>query len=657
MPDFTDEELDELTDQAVAEFGEDGAIERLALASGYQKIPPTLEEFIDDDYFLGKVLGPNSATPLYDFHRDVLKDVFPHPLMARYKEVCYTGPIGAGKSTSCSAGAAYDLCRMLYLVDPHETFHVGFADSIIVAFVNSTRSQAESKQYQQFIAWILASPFFREKLVTIKKNVYGEETPVLPHRITIEPGSRPQMYMGGAVCMALMSELNFGSDIRKDMTFKNFETISTRMDSRFEKGVGGLQAPGRLWLDSSKSDSTGWLEQHIAALKDDTNSLVINEPVWKVVPPWKRKFSDEKFPVFQGNDSMEPRLLNEEDLALFPSADILWVPMDFFAKFNQDIYGGLRDVAGVSTWSSHRYIPQTHLIMKALCLPNLVSKSVVHVDFDNPRDRLIDQIPDVDKIPRGFKYFCHWDIATVGDRAGFAMTRAVGPVPVTKVSADFTSDLATEMAFQTDLVLAVSPVPGKVIPITKMKNLIKDLINLGICIVGVSADGHQSTNLLQDIQGMKIPTKVISTDRDRNAIDLLRDCIVEQRWRGPKHVILENELKDLMDHGDYVDHPKGKSKDISDAVAGSLFNANLKSVASHTPSAVRQHVERKQAVVQEIDPIRAEILRMAGKTLADITPRVPRQTAAERKAKKAEEPVDPIADQLKRAWTDRGREQ
>ena len=87
---------------------------------------------------------------------------------------------------------------------------------------------------------------------------------------------------------------------------------------------------------------------------------------------------------------------------------------------------------------------------------------------------------------------------------------------------------------------------------------------------------------------------VQSVDRTRDPYDLFKDALLEGRWHGPDHPILKQELKDLIDMGDKIDHPlrvyggeiEGEyrgSKDGADTVAGSVF------VAHKNMSTVNQH--------------------------------------------------------------------
>lgn len=46
---------------------------------------PTIDEFLEDDYYLGKMTG--NGTLVYEYWRRVLRHIFPTPLYSRYDTV------------------------------------------------------------------------------------------------------------------------------------------------------------------------------------------------------------------------------------------------------------------------------------------------------------------------------------------------------------------------------------------------------------------------------------------------------------------------------------------------------------------------------------------------------------------------------------------
>ena len=70
---------------------EEQQVEMLAKFMGYGKIPPTIEEFICNDYYLGKVFSPKLPNGLYPYWMDKLKEIFPNPVICRYPYISLGG--------------------------------------------------------------------------------------------------------------------------------------------------------------------------------------------------------------------------------------------------------------------------------------------------------------------------------------------------------------------------------------------------------------------------------------------------------------------------------------------------------------------------------------------------------------------------------------
>lgn len=588
-------------EQLIDEYGDD-AIEALAILAGYEKIPPTIDEFLDNEHYAGKFLGDR----LYPEWRSVLRQVYPDPLYSPFLEIAATGSIGTGKSTMCLAGLLYDLCRLLHLKSPHDTFQLIDSTSIVVALMNTTRDLADSVLYAQLMDWIKTSPFFQEQ----KKKVSDPRKEFLPHKIDVFSGSSGAHALGRAVVSGCLSELNFQGQRKKDQAYQSYVQVKRRMESRFMRGEG-LATPGRLWLDSSKNDETGFLENHIKGMETDPNALVVCKAVWEVLgPAGKVDYCGKTFPVFIGSQTRDPLILTAKGSSLrIPDNLILQVPIEYLQSFEQDIYGALRDIAGVSTWSSHKFFPKRGQLIKQLTIPNAATKEIVELSFMGG-DRLIDYI-DLSRVRKDYPHFIHFDIGLKKDRTGIGGTFSPGGVNVDRFNpTTLEHDIHQDLLYHTDIALGVVAAPGSEVPIYKLKNFIIDLQHAGVHIGGVSADGFQSVNLLQDLKVLGIErSEYISTDKDRNNCDLWKQATFEGRWSGPGHSTLEKEVLELLDLGDKIDHPpkegyKGKeppSKDIFDGVVGSTVMCHKHSVRKVVTGAMANYTAMMEKAVRDAE--------------------------------------------------------
>ncbi len=573
-------------------YGDKALLEKLAHEAGYAAIPPTIDQFLDDEYYAGKFLGKN----LYPAWREELRKIFSDPFNCNYLQICATGSIGIGKSSFCLAGMLYDLCRLLHLKDPHKTFKLISSTQIAIAFMNTTLRAADSVLFAQFRDWIKQSPFFQEQMAKVKQKKNSDSI-YLPHNIRLISGSRGSHALGRAVISGILSELNFQGEHQKLQAKNQYDTIRRRMESRFSREEG-LINPGRLWLDSSKSDETGFLENHIKEAQCDPHSLIVSKAIWEVMgPAGKVKYSGKQFAVFIGDQNRDPLILDgDRSLYDIPADLIIEVPIEYLKSFEQDIYGSLRDLAGISTWSSYKFFAQSQKIRDALTLINPASKAIIELDFNDQNDKLINYI-DLSKLVQATDYFIHFDLGLKHDRTGIALTRCIGQKQVSRINEQLESKIANDNDYRTDLILAIAAKPGEEVPLSRLKNFVIDLGRTGIRIAFATADGFQSANLLQDLKQLGIQTEVISVDRTRDAYDLLKNAILEDRWHGPYHEILEQEFLGLLDLGAKgIDHPEGtgknrSSKDLSDAVAGSVWQCAQKGGVSKSTTALKEYCD------------------------------------------------------------------
>jgi len=68
-----------------------------ASSAGYIETPPTIQEFISNDYYLGASL--NAGESVYPFWRNKLVDIYPTPFYEtnKYKVILLSGATGIGK--------------------------------------------------------------------------------------------------------------------------------------------------------------------------------------------------------------------------------------------------------------------------------------------------------------------------------------------------------------------------------------------------------------------------------------------------------------------------------------------------------------------------------------------------------------------------------
>lgn len=186
------------------------------------------------------------------------------------------------------------------------------------------------------------------------------------------------------------------------------------------------------------------------------------------------------------------------------------------------------------------------------------------------------------KAQPGALYCLHFDMALKHDRAGAAMSHVVRWEEVSEIVLNEDGSEEEKVYrrpfVKTDFVFgweaSVRVTPPREIQVRWARQLIFELIKREFPILAVTYDGFQSADSLQILLAHGIEAERVSIDRDDAAWKNLRDLMYEGRYEVPYSGIFIQELESLsrLPNGK-VDHPPHGSKDLADAVAGSVMAA------------------------------------------------------------------------------------
>jgi hypothetical protein len=126
-----------------------------------------------------------------------------------------------------------------------------------------------------------------------------------------------------------------------------------------------------------------------------------------------------------------------------------------------------------------------------------------------------------------------------------------------------------------DVIEQISAPPGGEILISDVRKRIYELRDRGFNIHKVTFDGFQSTETMQNLNKSGIKSERLSVDKDSAAYEAMKDCIYHKRLNYPPHEVFIEECQHLEIYGDKIDHQPEKSKDVSDSVAGVVYNIVL----------------------------------------------------------------------------------
>ena len=539
---------------------------------GYTETPPTISEFISDEYYLGNSL--NGGKNVFPYWKDQLIDIFPTPFYEsnKYKVIIFSGATGIGKSTIASIIFLYDLARLLCMDEPQLKFNLPKSAKIFFTLTNSTLDNVEQVNYGPIISFIRSSPFFRSKFNNLKSR--GS---LFIKNIDINMVSRKTSLVGKNVYSASSDEIN--QEIQKGGSKGIVTEMYNRINSRFL--VGQNKWAGHYTMISSATTESSLIQTMIdnANEKEDTefgakDILVISAPRFEILSH-KINYSGKTFKIFIGDYQSDPFFIEDEEQFLratqLDPTKIHNVPVEHRGEFD-DIYAGIRDVLGMAVSDIRTFIPfkekiKNSLILQSSCqMDEIILKEDVRLmEFFNEEK--------IDMFKPGSQKVIGLDIAYSGDRYGLAMLHIH--------DSHGEGDLQ-ELTYWVDFVVGIKAPKGQQLKLYQVREFIIELINMGIGVSFVVSDSFQSTDTLQLLEKQGIETIANSVDRKKDAYYALRNAILDERIKMPLNKILYKELVFLKEDEKKVDHPdifsdgtKG-SKDLADAICNALWIAQTK---------------------------------------------------------------------------------
>ena len=167
----------------------------------------------------------------------------------------------------------------------------------------------------------------------------------------------------------------------------------------------------------------------------------------------------------------------------------------------------------------------------------------------------------------GHRRFIHIDLGFKRDRTALCMSHCSG-----------FKEIATSIGVETlpvinvDLIHSWKAAPGEEINFASVRQLIVDLCKK-FDVAKVTFDRWQSIEMIQSLRAQGINADFHSVKK--TDYDTLMTSIYDTRLRGYWNPILVEEelLKLRLFSNNKIDHPSAGSKDLADALAGSVFNA------------------------------------------------------------------------------------
>lgn len=531
-------------------------------------------------------------------------------------EVVLASAQGTFKSTTAAISTAYTLYLLSLMNDPHAELRMSPIDEIFIIIQSFKLETAEDAIYTRIQNGVDASPYFKK---SFPRNMKLSSELHFPNNIILKPipGSwnaiQSKNVVGGAI-----SEINemkvHKTSVELEHTDKQvwdvgeqaFRNFRNRVVGRFKAIIRSGNHVGRIIIDSARRYLGDFTDRKTEEAKKDPLILVIQRPLWDAKP--FDYVGEEWFYVEIATDYRPARILTKLENAeqwsdeflkfkkkftdanwLANNLNVIRVPESHRVDFEKDLETALRDYAAVPTKATGRFIPYPKQITAAQA--NFVKRTgggslflveEIVLKKDMPWNQLInyDYVEQL-KMEGEFNWAFHLDASEgVRDAAGLAFTRIIDTKLIEK--GYFYNHKTGELqrvenynmpVFCCDGVLRILAAPGEHINQLVLQDIPVELKH-HLAIRWGTVDWIQPDSILQWWREHGIKCGPKSVDKKPGAYFEYSHAIRDERILFPPHKTLDTEtrqLKRITKGGEVkIDHSPGGSKDLSDAVAGSV---------------------------------------------------------------------------------------
>ncbi len=481
-------------------------------------------------------------------------------------ECVLTGGIGVAKSTIALYTHAFQTYLLSALRDPHKMFDLDPSSEILTVFQSISKNLSKDVDYRRFRSMIEGAPYFMQHFPFSKDR---ESEMWFPRNVIVKPvAGHDQAAIGQNVIGAILDEVNFMAVVEKsklssdggvyDQAVSNYNAIASRRESRFM--VKG-EVPGMLCLVSSRNYPGQFTDIKEKEARHNKRIFVYDMRIWELRP---NRFKGERFRVFTGDDTRKPYILGARDkVASTDEKLVVEVPVEYRERFDGDILGALRDVAGVSTMALHPFIMDTDSV--SACFGTALSiVSLEETDFRSSRLQIYPKRFANPSQPR----FAHVDLAVTNDSCGLAVGHVPGFKPMQRGD-----EMEMLPLIQYDLLLRIRPPRQGEIEFEHVRKLLYKLRDLGLNIKWATFDTYQSIDSLQMLRQRGFVVGSQSMDEKPAPYEMTKQAFYDRRIRAPVHEMAQAEFARLEKDPKTrkIDHPVKGSKDVSDAMAGVCF--------------------------------------------------------------------------------------
>jgi hypothetical protein len=527
----------------------------------FDERPVTLEEFVTSEDFLG--LPPLSEYQYTSiramsqiYKKTTLINLFGEEEgEKRWKQTCNEVILqlgkGSGKDYMSTISVAYIVYLLLCLKDPAKYFGKPPGDSIDILNIAINAEQAKNVFFKGFKTRIEKSPWFVGKYTPTAGAMTFDKG------ITCHSGhSERESWEGYNVIMVILDEISgfatdstSGHDQAKTASAL-YDMYRASVDSRFPDF-------GKVVLLSFPRYRNDYIQERYNAVIA-SKEVVMRQHTFKL---------DEEL---EGNDDTAENYFTvewEEDIIeayKFPKVFALRRPT-----------WEINPTRSINDFKIAFYTKPTDALSRFACMPPdavdalFRSKEKIEACF-NQVNIAVDQEgrfatsfqPDKDK-----QYYIHVDLAQKHDHCAVSLSHVEKWV---KVNSFNDRDVVSPIVV-VDAVRWWTPTSEKTVDFKDVKAYILSLRERGFNIKLVTFDRWNSLDIMNELISVGMKSETLSVAK-RHYDDMVL-LVAEERIVGPAISLLTEELLQLRIIRDKVDHPRKGSKDLADAVCGSIYNA------------------------------------------------------------------------------------
>lgn len=544
-----------------------------------------VEEWLENPFYCGE-----DGLNLYDFWKTEIADF----VSRKFVEWIIYGSLGGGKTTAgCTA-----FIRRFYELScydfPPLMFELLKSTILYFIYFSVSLTQAHRTGFGKIQRLVDSIPYFR-KYFSRNPNITSE---LQFQSLRLVYGSAVAHQIGVDVYGSALDEGDFFKTVSSGLKEINkarelYTALMNRRASRFS--VSSDLPVGLLVLISSPAYESDFVERRISRVE----SSAYNEGLTKVTMMTgfkvkKGRYSSEYFYVHPGSaetDALMIRTIDDfislvESLkmtkhlpegwegysihALVKSMEVYveveQVPMEFYDNFEEDIETAVRDILGLRTRSKLKFMTRGQAMKQTRSwMEHPFSRRLITISTED--DRRIEDfwIPEKVWLTKDLPRFIHIDQSVTTDRTGMAS------------SVILAEDLEKPNTFWfgVEWMLAVVPPVRGQIPIIRCAEFIVWLRDQGFNIRKVTMDSYQSYASLQYLNASGISAELLSVDRTDEAYVYFKTLALTDKVIYYDYPIYISELDGLLHNRQRrkVDHSEHTSKDVSDAVVGSIWTA------------------------------------------------------------------------------------